>query len=88
MEKLRLELEKLGLNPEPKWILGIDTSWHTHISGQMRESSDDIWDIETWGAVASPRDIAILLGEAAEQIDDAHQEWMENQLMLFKQGDI
>lgn len=71
-------MEHLGLDPEPAWIKGIDTGVagqeDMHISGQMRELSDDIYRHD------QDNSASILLGEAADRLDDAHEQWMEDQL--------
>ena len=73
IEKMRIQMEALGMNPNPLWILGTQTGplYNGHISGEMREMSDKIRQF----AYCKPQ--AILLAEAAERLDDAHQDWME-----------
>lgn len=73
MEKMRQILEQWGMETEPKWILRTDGE-PGHISGQLRELSDEIWDSSHDDQMAS-----ILISEAAEQIDDAHEDWLEAQ---------
>lgn len=71
IEELTEWLEKWNWNPNPEWIKGTEETGTTHISGQLREKSDELW--------ATDQDTSILLGEAAEKLDDAHEEWLENQ---------
>lgn len=67
----------LGLNPLPSWIEGYNREPYetSHISGQMRELSDKLWD-------TGVQEAAIMLAEGADRLDDAHEEWMINQLGL------
>ena len=72
---MRVEMLTLALNPNPPWILGIDEEAGQHISGELREASDQLFN--TPGGLGY---FSELLGEAAEKLDDAHEEWMEEQL--------
>lgn len=72
---MRVQMEDLELNPDPSWILRTDGE-EGHISGQLRESSDLLWNRGEWG-----RSVAILLGATADRLDDAHEEWMKAQLI-------
>ena len=79
IEELRIHLETENLTTDPQWILGMQTdppSEVGHISGQLRETSDAIWDNDGL-TVDELNSISVLLSEAAERLDDAHQEWME-----------
>jgi hypothetical protein len=84
---MRQQMVELHLNPEPQWILGIptgeqSTSEPAHISGQLREIADIMWEFEEM------QGICILIEEAAEKLDDAHQEWMERQLNAYRQAEL
>lgn len=69
---MRIRLESMGIAPDPSWILATDGPGH--ISGEMREKSDDMWRFDHENSAA------ILLGEAAERLDEAHEEWMMDKL--------
>lgn len=64
-------MEVLELNPRPWWILA--TEGNGDISGQLRDATfrEDV-----------PIGVIDLLDEAAERLDDAHEEWMMNKLGL------
>lgn len=77
IEQLAQNLLAQGIDPNPDWIKGLEPNPHDmHISGQMREMSDHILQF----AYCKP--YSILLGEAAERLDDAHEEWMTQQIPL------
>lgn len=54
-----------------------------HISGQLREADSLIWKGRTGIAhkVLYPDELELvmLIGEAAERLDDAHESWLEEQ---------
>ena len=63
-----------GMDPEPSWVKGYENGYDgPHISGQMRELSDELW--------GNNQEASIMLAEAAERIDDAHEEWMTERLL-------
>ena len=75
---MRQQLEKWGWSSEPEWILRTDGE-SGHITGQMREAADDLFN--TPGGLGYFHD---LLMQSAEQLDDAHQEWLENQIEILE----
>jgi hypothetical protein len=82
IEILTQELQKHDIPTEPPWILAIDSAVSDagHISGQLREASDIVWDNDRLTAEELNHQLSILLGEAAEQLDDAHEEWLFDKL--------
>ena len=91
IEELVNLLESKGFEADPDWIkgvklndipgaerqtieLGIDHGMH--ISGQLRELSDSFFN--------SNRFLSVLLAEAAEQFDDAHEAWLEEMVARHK----
>lgn len=73
---MRIAMISKGMNPDPSWILRTDGE-DGHISGQLRDRSDDLWH-NTDNTI---RELCILMEETADQIDDAHEQWMNYQLM-------
>lgn len=51
-----------------------------HLSGQLREISDQLWNSGFWDKVPSVNELSVLLAEAAERLDDAHEEWLERRV--------
>lgn len=74
IERMRERLESLGEPTEPPWIRGYTTR-DMHLSGALREASMN-WTL--------PIEIEGLLDEAAETLDDAHEEWLENKLLAYR----
>lgn len=78
----RIEALATRLNhEEPKWIRGYsDEHRISHLSGALREASLDVWGHRTGVAheVLTPEELALtsLLDDAAEALDDAHEEWL------------
>lgn len=65
---MRQTLSSQGKPTEPEWILA--TEGDGHISGQLREAA---FEFEI------PSKLEALIDEAAEALDDAHEEWLEQQ---------
>jgi hypothetical protein len=82
----RIEALASRLNyAEPKWVRGYpDEKRDNHLSGALREASDNVWGDKTGVAseVLTPEELALmgLLSEAAETLDDAHEEWLNTTL--------
>lgn len=77
IEEMRAELENHDIPTEPSWIRGYATSQHKmHLSGILREAEME------WSHL--PPEIRHLLDEAAETLDDAHEEWLENKLIAYR----
>jgi hypothetical protein len=76
-------MENRGLKTAPKWVWG-ETQRDCHLSGELREASGEVWGGKVGVAfeVLTEKELKLvcLLEEAAEALDDAHEEWMENQL--------
>ena len=68
---------------EPAWIRGYEKR-ENHLSGALREAIGDVWGDRTGKAsdVLTPAELTLtsLLEEAAETLDDAHQEWLETDI--------
>lgn len=75
IERMRVELENNDLPTEPKWVRGLQMG-NMHLSGVLREASMN------WSNL--PPEIEALLDEAAETLDDAHEEWLMDRLMKFR----
>ena len=75
IEQMRVELENNDLPSEPKWIRGLQPR-SMHLSGELREAAMN------WSNL--PPEIEELLDEAAETLDDAHEEWLMERLMKFR----
>lgn len=77
IEELMAELQKYHIPTEPSWIRGYMKSSISkkHLSGRLREASED---------KNLPMEIECLLDEAAETLDDAHEEWLENKLIAYR----
>jgi len=88
MEKMRQRLERLDLPSEPAWVYGT-TKRDNHLSGALRDAADAVWGPRTGIAhlVLTDEELKLveLLSEAAETLDDAHEEWMEDILCQTKQ---
>lgn len=86
-------LEKCSVDPTPPWISGRklyeisgpdNSALGCHFSGKLREVAnmldiqypDRLMVIDESG---NEYDLAILIDEAAERLDDAHEEWLEDQ---------
>lgn len=77
IEEMRAELENFEIPTEPSWIRGYASSKNKmHLSGILREASMN------WHQL--PPEIEHLLDEAAETLDDAHEEWLENKLLAYR----
>lgn len=81
IEEKTQTLIKWNQTSEPDWIKGVPIDGIPddeigHISGQLRELSDELWDIN--------RQLAITLGEAADKFDDAHEYWLDNECEILK----
>lgn len=72
---MRVLLKEHGLNTEPEWIEGIKEG---HISGELRERAFSLIPQNSDNTII---ELADLLIEAAERLDDAHEEWMERELL-------
>lgn len=70
IERMREYLEDRGHETEPKWIRGYEDR-KMHLSGDLREA------VMNWSDL--PPEVEALLYEAAETLDDAHEEWLEAQ---------
>jgi hypothetical protein len=70
-DHLMIDCRKTYEETLPKWIRGYDNQREMHLSGELREATfrEDV-----------PDDILALLDEAAETLDDAHEEWLERQI--------
>lgn len=66
---MRQSLESRGMKTEPPWILRTDGQ-PGHISGELRELTYVGYTTASLEA---------LLDTAAEQLDDAHEDWLEAQ---------
>lgn len=55
----------------PPWVKGYSKR-ENHLSGALREAAMN------WSHL--PREVEALLDEAAETLDDAHEEWLEDKL--------
>ena len=73
---------------EPAWIRGYaEPERENHLSGALREAIDElIWKNRSAqeGLNKDEAALAELLEEAAETLDDAHQEWLERELLNRK----
>ncbi len=82
----RIEALASRLNyKEPAWIRGYpDEKRDNHLSGALREASDAVWGDRTGVAkdVLTAEELTLmgLLSEAAEILDDAHEEWLNTTL--------
>jgi hypothetical protein len=77
IEEMRTKLENYKISTEPSWIRGYASSENKmHLSGILREASMN------WHQL--PPEIERLLDEAAEALDDAHEEWLENKLIAYR----
>lgn len=72
----RLGCDAYGI--EPKWIRGY-TKRDNHLSGALRNIEERMSDPDI-SLDDIEMDIRALLEEAAETLDDAHEEWLNNQL--------
>lgn len=85
---MRQRLEKLDLPSEPAWVYGTSER-DNHLSGALRDAADAVWGPRTGTAhlvlTADELTLVELLSEAAETLDDAHEEWMEDILCQTKQ---
>lgn len=73
IESMTNYLTYRGLVSAPPWILGV-LNEEMHISGELRKLSDALWARND-----ELTEVSILLTEAAEKLDDAHEEWLEEQ---------
>ena len=74
--------DRLGYEHEPNWIRGY-TEREQHLSGALREAIDTlIWKNRSAqeGLTKDEQALTDLFEEAAETLDDAHQEWLSLQL--------
>lgn len=82
----RIEALASRLNyAEPKWIRGYEER-DNHLSGALREAESLVWGDRTGVAreVLSKTEVQLLgiLEEAAETLDDAHEEWLNTTLAV------
>lgn len=76
IEEMRAELENHQIPTEPSWIRGYASSeTKMHLSGILREAAMNYNVLP---------EIEHLLDEAAETLDDAHEEWLENKLIAYR----
>ncbi len=84
-ERIEELCEELGY-AAPDWVFPNykQTQEGGHLSGQLREAAIDVWGHRTGVAseVLTKDEIRLvgLLDDAAEHLDDAHQEWLERKL--------
>lgn len=75
IEEMYDKLKSLTLPTAPEWIQGY-TKRDGHLSGALREAEERFFGTTD----ESVKELLSLLEEAAETLDDAHQEWMETQI--------
>ena len=65
----------------PKWVRGT-AERDNHLSGALREMADEVCGIKNPSIFEAALEVAVreLLDEAAEALDDAHEEWLNTQL--------
>ena len=85
IENMISELTLHRIQTTPKWIKRVDSTVSSagHVSGQLREAGDLLWDNDGL-SVHELNDLSALLGDAAEQFDDAHEEWLEHRIQLIR----
>ena len=75
------ELDSRLNGKEPAWIRGYpDKKREQHLSGALREMADEVMSNPDLSLDDIEMDIRYLLSEAAETLDDAHEEWLNTQL--------
>lgn len=72
IERMVQHLDERGLPTEPTWIRGYERR-DNHLSGALREAGYSIGPGHDEGNFDH---IVALLEEAAEALDDAHEEWL------------
>ncbi len=77
IEAMRAELENNSIPTEPNWVFGYHKPDRItmHLSGRLREAAME---------ANLPPLIEALLDEAAETLDDAHEEWLQERLLRLR----
>jgi hypothetical protein len=66
---------------EPEWVRGFKSSKRdNHLSGALREMADEVMSNPDISLDDIEMNIRELLEEAAETLDEAHEEWLNTQL--------
>ena len=78
IEEMRAELENNNIPTEPDWVFGYHKPDRItmHLSGRLREAAINCSSL--------PPVIEELLDEAAETLDDAHEEWLQERLLRLR----
>lgn len=79
LRKIEEYIQRLGDDKEPGWVRGYTTR-DNHLSGALREMGDEIMGDPDVNLDDIEGNIRSLLEEAAETLDDAHQNWLSLQL--------
>jgi hypothetical protein len=75
IENLVTELERRGISTDPHWVQGYEKR-DNHLSGALREAAMNWSDL--------PAEVEMLLDEAAEVLDDAHEDWLSNRVAMAR----
>ena len=77
IEEMQTELRSYNMPTEPDWVFGYHKPDRItmHLSGRLREAA-------MWSGL--PPLIEELLEEAAETLDDAHEEWLQDRLLRLR----
>lgn len=95
IERMKTELEKNEIPAIPNWISGRklyeisgpdNSALGCHFSGLLRQVGNMLDDtpIEVIDENQNKYDLSILLHEAAERMDDAHEDWLETKMMNLR----